>query len=934
MQSNYIISFNCFGLALATGLTPLLAQPLEAADGPKLYNVASVRYGARVTVDAPSNVVKDKTTNPTAYLDGNAHTRYVMTGAPYTINLRLPFKVAVEKISLAHSDYESEAAPKDIEVSFDGGAPIKQTLELMRPVKPARGRGRAKIAWQDIPVGREISQIKVTVLSNHEGKVKWGGLADLAVWTTSDIDARFKIEEHDPAAPVFIRPIVAKSNEATVKATLPPIAKAGEHPRLLFTPQEIKDLRVELDKNERGKTTFASFLKIAENGLATPIHFPSVADTVANKAGKPHQALSHRAAALGFAYALTGEEKYAQGARDILIGYSERYEDYPRHSGINRNDASKITHQRLSEAMWLIPLLEATDYIFLSKTLTANDKEQIENGLIRPAIEEIRRQTPATEVAARNKKTINWRDETPSPSAQGKYSNWLIFYNTATMMAGAILNDKDMMDLAAADLRIAIATGIGNDGMWGEGSISYQLFAMGALVPGLEVAARNGYDVWNSSNGRIKMLFDSPLRYAYPDGTLPGINDSGRGKFGSWQTIVYDYGYLRYGDPNYRTLLNDTQRQLHTSDSIYAPTRIYETFGNASVTKTNSTLFENLGYSILRDDNKYALLDYGPHGGTHGHYDKLNLLLFASANGDVGDEIGGEPKFHFYDNPLHPTWTIQTIAHNTMTVDEGSQIASDGKLLVFEDTPDLKIMRGESVGSYPGVLLDRTVLVTPDAVIDLFTGRSSLDHTWDRTFRYNGKLAGLPIVADAKPLGLENGYQNFKVAKQESAANGWSGIWDTKAGKFKVAIAGTDGQNMVLGTGPNDDQIALARQSGKNAKFAATYALQEWNNPVQSVNWLPTDKNVSSAEIKQQDGTITTVMVGNLAGTWQSGNWKSDARVLVVREKGADSRVVISGGTFATNGEAELRQNSAGNYSAQKRGNKFELISQWTPAKG
>src|SRR6185437_2661347 len=129
------------------------------------------------------------------------------------------------------------------------------------------------------------------------------------------------------------------------------------------------------------------------------------------------------------------------------------------------------------------------------------------------------------------------------------------------MMAGALLNDKDMMDLAAADLRTAIATGIGDDGMWGEGAIGYQLFAMSAMIPGMETAAHNGYDLWDSSNGRFKMLFDSPLRYAYPDGTLPGINDSARGRFGSWQTIIYDYGLLRYGDPAYRAVVNDTPRQ-------------------------------------------------------------------------------------------------------------------------------------------------------------------------------------------------------------------------------------------------------------------------------------------------------------------------------------------------------------------------------------
>lgn len=928
-----LCSVICSLLALTSYSGGAHAQTVAATAEPKLMNAASARYGARVTVDAGPGVVKDRRTTPEAYLDANPHTRYVLTGTPYTINLQLPFKIAVEKISFANSDIAAEAAPKDLEISFDGGPAIKHTLELRRPIKPARGR--AQIVWQDVPVGREISSIKITVLSNYEGTVKWGGLADIAVWTATDLDERFRVAGYDAEAPVFVHRTAVGVNGAPVKATLPPIARPGEHPRLIFTPEELTAFRSDLGQTESGKTTLAAFYKLVDARLKIQPEFPSVEDTVANKADAAHQLLSHRAASFGFAYALSGDEKYAQAAREILLGYAQRYEGYPRHTGINHNDASKIHYQRLSEAMWLIPLLEAYDYIFPSKGMSEDDKKRIETGLIRPAILEIRRQEPAQEAANRDRNDPEWRTTTPEPSKQGHYSNWLNFYSTATMMAGAVLNDKNMMDLAAADLRTAIATGIGEDGMWGEGAIGYQLFAMDAMVPGMETAAHNGYDLWNSSQGRFKMLFDSPLRYAYPDGTLPGINDSDRGRLGSWQTIVYDYGLLRYGDPAYRALVNDTPRQLHTSDAVYAPTRFYGPMPAAVAPPVGSTLFQSLGFAILRDNLKYALLKYGPHGGVHGHYDKLNLELYAAPPGGVGDEMGGEPKFHFYDNPLHSTWTTQTVAHNTLTVDESSQAETEGKLLVYEDTPALKMMRAESAGSYPGVLLDRTVVVTPDLVIDLFAGRSGLDHTWDRTFRYNGKLEGLPTAPDAKPLGAMNGYQNIKVAAQASATNGWNGVWDTKVGKFAVTLAGAPGQQIILCSGPDADEMALARQAGKGADFAATYALDAWKNPVQNLRWLShgeaAQNGASAAETTQKNGVTTLVVVAHAPGVWQVGPWKSDARVLVVRQSRGDLQFVIGGGTFAANGATELRQTVAGNYSGQKRGDQFELLSKWIP---
>src|SRR5205823_501694 len=123
--------------------------------------------------------------------------------------------------------------------------------------------------------------------------------------------------------------------------------------------------------------------------------------------------------------------------------------------------------------------------------------------------------------------------------------------------------------------------------------------------------------------------------------------------------------------------------QLHQSDDVYEPTRIYEKVPEPASMVYGSTLFGSLGYGILRDATKYALMDYGPHGGVHGHYDKLNLILYASPPGGKGDEMGGEPVFHFYDNPLHDEWTKVTLAHNTMAVDERSQAATEGRLLLF-----------------------------------------------------------------------------------------------------------------------------------------------------------------------------------------------------------------------------------------------------------
>ena len=916
-------------LALGACLGASPAPAATAGAPEKLANAALPKYGARASLTVGRGAVKDKTTGPDAVLDGNPHTRCVVTGVPYALRIELPRATRIERLSFAQSDSEKEVAPKDLEIVFDdGGAAVRRTLELSRPVK-------RKAVWQDVPVSREIRSVKITVLSTYEGAVKWGGLGDVALWTTADLEAQSRAPGYDPAAPVFVHTSPPAAGEA-VHARLPEVAKPGEHPRLLFTPAELSAFRAELPKSERGRATLATFLDIAGGYAKAEPKFPSPEDTAANRAGAEHSTLSHRVYGLGFAFGLTGDEKFARAARAILLGYAERYAGYPRHSGRNRADSSKVHFQRLSEAMWLIPQLEGYDFIHGSAALSEADRKLIDEGLVRPAIEEIRRKAPAEEAAGRDHKQADWRTATPELAVQGKYPNWVNFYSAATLMAGVLLHDTNMVDLAAADFRAAVATGIGADGMWGEGAIGYQLFAMTVMAPGFEAAARQGIDLWDACGGRFKQLFDSPMRYAYPDGTMPGLNDSGRARFGSWQTMVYDYGYLRYGDPRYAAVVNGTQRQMHASEGIFAPTRLYEKLPEAASVSYGSTLFQGLGLAILRDDSRYALLKYGPHGGVHGHYDKLNLVLFAGRTGAAGDEMGGEPRFHPYEDPLHGEWTVQTVAHNTMTVDRRSQTAAEGRVLLFEDTPAVKLARAECATAYPGVLLDRTVVVTPDALIDLFHGRGTVEHTWDRTFRYAGRLAPWPAATGAaKPLGEGDGYQHLSVAAEQPAADAWQGAWETPAGKFAVTLAGAPGQRLILATGPDREQMALARQQGTNADFAAVYALDGWGNPVQTARWLSGGAADGSGaavfETTQQDGATTRVIVAHRPGAWEAAGWKSDARVLYVREKGAEAQWLVAGGTFARQGELELRRPAAGNWLARENGAKLEIVTEWAP---
>ncbi|MCW8132735.1 MAG: heparinase II/III family protein, partial [Planctomycetota bacterium] len=669
----------CSSLALLAGTLLYTARAEEPkAAPPKRTNAALEAMGASVRFTAPKEVSRNKETAPEASFDGDVHSRCVVSGVPYTFEVELVEALPVDAIAFADSDYESEEAPKDVIIELDDGTKIEHALEIQRPAK-------RKPAWQEVAIGKTARTIKITVTSNHAGKVAWGGIGDIAVFTKEDLSQKLALPNYDANAPAYVDVPPLEAANGEIKVRMPPKAAKDDHPCLLLTPKELEEAREAGKTKERAKEAYALLESKAEDALKLEIDFPDPKGPGAqlkdrgDELAKRHDKLSYSAGNLGMAYAFLGKEAYAKKAREILIGYAERYEQYPEHQGVNRSDTSKVMAQRLSEAMWLVPLLIGYDYIHPS--LSAEDRAKIETGLIRPCLKMIHRKDPKSIAAEWDKSRAGWRaGGPPKPKTTHVVGNWTNFYNLATIMAGATLGDADLVDLAVYQTKENLLAGIGEDGMWGEGTIGYQMFALQALTAVMEVAARQGVDLWGFDGARIKMPFDANFRFAYPDGSAPGINDSGRVTFSDWSGMVYDYAYLRYVDPRYARLVNACPRQFVISTGVYYPTRVYDKLEEPAEIAYPSTVFKDLGYAILRSGGTYALMDYGPHGGPHGHPDKLNLILFAA-----GDELGGEPKMHRYEDPLHGAWTKATVAHNTMAVDERSQSACAGKLLVYAD---------------------------------------------------------------------------------------------------------------------------------------------------------------------------------------------------------------------------------------------------------
>ncbi|MFH9614165.1 heparinase II/III family protein [Streptomyces pratensis] len=130
------------------------------------------------------------------------------------------------------------------------------------------------------------------------------------------------------------------------------------------------------------------------------------------------------------------------------------------------------------------------------------------------------------------------------------------------------------------------------------------------------------------------------------------------------------------------------------------------------------TVFPAAGYGVLRAAGIHALLDFGPHGGSHGHRDKLSLYLYGATTPWQPDP-GQVPYAHAEFRDLYAS----TEAHPAFRVDDEEQAECEGALLASDD----RSVTAEVTTAYEGVRAVRRVVAGDCYLVDLLsvTGREA-----------------------------------------------------------------------------------------------------------------------------------------------------------------------------------------------------------------
>jgi hypothetical protein len=457
-----------------------------------------------------------------------------------------------------------------------------------------------------------------------------------------------------------------------------------------------------------------------------------------------HDALAAAARDLGLAWQLTGQAAHAEKAAWILTEYAAKYETYKLHDTSNRvsRSGAKAFAQTLDEAIWLIDIAWAYDLI--RATLNDSQRQAIENKLLRASAATIR-------------------------GYDAGASNWQSWHNAALAAAGFAFGDTDLQAAAIASFRAQMQRSVLDGGFWYEGAWGYHFYALDALARTAEMAARNGTDLWREEPALLS-LFKTPSRLMFADGSLPMFNDTGALNLFT-QDALFEYAYGRTQDPALMAVLG--RRGRGRNALLFGVPEL----PRAEAAPLESHLFAQAGYAVLRSQsNDHAvILKFGPHGGGHGHNDKLGIASYA-----YGGVLAVDPGTQAYTAPTHATWDKTTIAHNTMSVDETMQREATGELRWFQQGDGFTAVSAEAGPVYPQAKLRRTLVTTAEYSLDLFEGvaTDNQEHVFDWAYHNAGTVQTELPLEPFHAFRQANGYQHLTGNRAAETAAAWSLTFD------------------------------------------------------------------------------------------------------------------------------------------------------------
>lgn len=161
----------------------------------------------------------------------------------------------------------------------------------------------------------------------------------------------------------------------------------------------------------------------------------------------------------------------------------------------------------------------------------------------------------------------------------------------------------------------------------------------------------------------IKQYYDALLLLINHKGILMSMNDGNE----LYLYEIFEQAYDMYRDERYGAVI----MQAPHRSLIYGVQKLPDTGYQLG---SGSLLLPAAGFGILRGEESWkentyksqAVLKFGPHGGYHGHFDRLSLLSFIKEDCTFHNM---EYTWYGYTSFLFKMWVQTSVAHNMVTAD-------------------------------------------------------------------------------------------------------------------------------------------------------------------------------------------------------------------------------------------------------------------------
>ncbi|PTX99634.1 hypothetical protein DB346_17540 [Verrucomicrobia bacterium LW23] len=879
----------------------LLTQPPAARAEDPLFDAAQSNLGAT----ARGSVAKFNRDWPAsrALVPGKKGGTIFSPFEGGTIDVRLVMPVEIRAVEITGLDYGNTRQVNGVDIFIDGKK-IKHVELPDTPGKPARF---------DVPATTG-QYVRLVATGGHPNRVDkngkqgpdWGGFRKISVLSPTNLEEKLKPVDNYVinTSPDFIAPSTQSKVAPQIQVNGQPRTATG-HPRTMWDKEDIAHFKAMLKTSPELAKQYEALKKSMDELLLRPIEVPQPVKgddgewthLPEKQVGRVHNEMSLHISNLGTIYALSGEEKYADYAKRILIAYADVFDKYaPGNRPGFKHDAGKLFDQRLSDSTWLIPVARGYDLIYNSPGITESERAHIQDGLLKASAKFIM----------------------ANGSVMRAPTNWSAICTTAVLITGYATDDMEMVNTALYGIKGTKEKPTGGvmlhfsekainpDGLWAEGAIGYQFMAMQAVVADAEILWRNGMDMYRYRDGALKKLFDSPIAYSFPDLKTPSVHDSGSTDIVGRESYLYEYGYLRYRDPRYLLILNNPSvtTRLDTRFQQFPISVLYDRKRDEEVPPIEwlSENFNDVGFGIIRNTSPLGttsvLLDYGPDR-SHGHPDKMNIDVWTSKTG----RLIPDPGMVWYELPLYKGWYYNSVAHNTLTVDEQNQLDSDGQLLVYGFSDTMAMQRAHALKAAPGVTMDRAVFLTPEYIADIFGGFARLPRKMDLSWHVRGTFSSdLPLKEMTLPEPREPGYSELANVTGATTRTGYTASFEINKVPVRLVAApsGTQETEVITGDGwysRERPRTVLQRRQVNQTVYGNAVDLSFAPEGFVKSTALEGSLDAGFAALTVVTARGTDVCLASYRpGTYKAGGMETDALQAFARRDGKDVTALFLGG--------------------------------------